>query len=207
MLYLQAAGRELRDDGQHRTTAPRRSWTRRATRPSAPASIIQRLRQLAEKRAPERRSIDLNAIVEDAVDLTLIGHDRSVRHDARLSARAACRSKSTRCRSSRWSSISSATRSRRCATAAEAEIVVVDGPGRPIRAAFGRGQRSGHSLRAVRRSVPGLQDRQSERDGTGAGDFADNRAEPWWRTAGRSRRRRPRCVLRGSAAAAGGPAN
>ena len=37
------------------------------------------MRQLTEKRAPERRSVDLNAIVEDAVDLTLIGHDRSVR--------------------------------------------------------------------------------------------------------------------------------
>jgi two-component system sensor kinase FixL len=81
MLYLQAAARELSrareipsgDNKAHLILEKARREAHRA------GSIIQRLRQLTEKRAPERRSIDLNAIVEDAVDLTLIGHDRSVR--------------------------------------------------------------------------------------------------------------------------------
>jgi two-component system sensor kinase FixL len=81
MLYLQAAGRELQrvletvsDKTQALTILNKaRQEAQRA------GSIIQRVRKLCEKRAPERRSIDLNAIVEDAVDLTMIGHDRNVR--------------------------------------------------------------------------------------------------------------------------------
>jgi two-component system, LuxR family, sensor kinase FixL len=79
MLYLQAAAREfanLQKSGSEHAHAILEKARREAHRAG---SIIQRLRQLTEKRAPERRSIDLNAIVEDAVDLTLIGHDRSVR--------------------------------------------------------------------------------------------------------------------------------
>jgi two-component system sensor kinase FixL len=81
MLYLQAAGRELartpeRTQADTITLGILEKVQREAQRAD---SIIKRLRQLAEKRAPERRSIDLNAIVEDAVDLTLIGHDQSVR--------------------------------------------------------------------------------------------------------------------------------
>src|SRR5215217_6461581 len=79
ILYLQAAAREfanLQQSGSEHAHAILEKARREAHRAG---SIIQRLRQLTEKRAPERRSIDLNAIVEDAVDLTLIGHDRSVR--------------------------------------------------------------------------------------------------------------------------------
>ena len=77
-LYLQAVGRELRatvspDARAHVILEKARNEADRA------GSIIQRLRRLAEKRAPDRRSIDLNAVVDDAVDLTLIGHDPSVR--------------------------------------------------------------------------------------------------------------------------------
>jgi two-component system sensor kinase FixL len=85
MLYLQAAVRELArgsetaesaETGDGKVNLIIEKARREANRAS---SIIQRLRQLTENRAPERRSIDLNAIVEDAVDLTLLGHDRSVR--------------------------------------------------------------------------------------------------------------------------------
>lgn len=79
MLYLQAAAREFACD-QRPGTEHAHAILEKARREAHRAgSIIQRLRQLTEKRAPERRSVDLNAIVEDAVDLTLIGHDRSVR--------------------------------------------------------------------------------------------------------------------------------
>jgi len=79
MLYLQAASREF-TNSQKPANEHAHAILEKARREAHRAgSIIQRLRQLTEKRAPERRSIDLNAIVEDAVDLTLIGHDRSVR--------------------------------------------------------------------------------------------------------------------------------
>jgi two-component system, LuxR family, sensor kinase FixL len=79
MLYLQAAAREFSRrqaaDGDQTAQLILEKARREAHRAG---SIIQRLRQLSEKRAPERRSTDLNTIVEDAVDLTLVGHDRSV---------------------------------------------------------------------------------------------------------------------------------
>jgi two-component system sensor kinase FixL len=82
LLYLQAAGRELklREDGPGSESEKVISILDKVKREAQRAgSIIQRLRQLAEKRAPERRTTDFNAIVEDAVDLTLVGHDRMVR--------------------------------------------------------------------------------------------------------------------------------
>jgi two-component system sensor kinase FixL len=80
LLYLQAVGRELKQVQDTGDTAKASSILDKVRREAQRAgSIIQRLRQLAEKRAPERRSTDFNAIVEDAVDLTLIGHERQVR--------------------------------------------------------------------------------------------------------------------------------
>jgi two-component system sensor kinase FixL len=77
MLYLQAASREVeRAQPESRASMILDKARREAERAGA---IIQRMRQLGEKRAPDRRPCDLNAIVEDAVDLTQIGHDRSVR--------------------------------------------------------------------------------------------------------------------------------
>lgn len=79
MLYLQAASREFsreQSPGSEHAHLILEKARREAHRAG---SIIQRLRQLTEKRTPERRSIDLNAVVEDAVELTLIGQDRSVR--------------------------------------------------------------------------------------------------------------------------------
>lgn len=77
LLYLQAATRELEriEEGTRARTILDKA-RKEAQRAGA---IIQRIRHLGEKRAPERRVIDLNAIVEDAVDLTLIGQDRAVR--------------------------------------------------------------------------------------------------------------------------------
>lgn len=83
MLYLQAAGREFgraREMG-HTPEADARADAilGKARREAHRAgSIIQRIRSLVEKRAPERKEVDLNAIVDDAVDLTMIGQDRNV---------------------------------------------------------------------------------------------------------------------------------
>lgn len=83
MLYLQAVGREFSrakemghtPEADARADAILEKARREAQRAG---SIIQRIRSLVEKRAPERREVDLNAIVDDAVDLTIIGQDRNV---------------------------------------------------------------------------------------------------------------------------------
>ncbi|TVR10605.1 MAG: PAS domain S-box protein [Salinarimonadaceae bacterium] len=83
MLYLQAVAREFdrareaghtpQSDDRARTILDKaRNEAQRA------GQIIQRIRSLVEKRAPERRLISLNAIVDDAVDLTMLGQDRGV---------------------------------------------------------------------------------------------------------------------------------
>lgn len=83
MLYLQAVGREFaraKEQG-HTVEADARADAilEKARREAQRAgSIIQRIRSLVEKRAPERKDVDLNAIVDDAVDLTMIGQDRHV---------------------------------------------------------------------------------------------------------------------------------
>lgn len=43
------------------------------------AAIIQRMRQFVEKRDPERRFIDIAPLVDDAVELTLLGQRHSIR--------------------------------------------------------------------------------------------------------------------------------
>ncbi len=42
-------------------------------------AIIGRMRQLGENRAPERRPSDLNALVEEALELTQMGDDSAIR--------------------------------------------------------------------------------------------------------------------------------
>ena len=83
ILYLQAVERELRrakESGHSEEADARRfSIIKKAQHEAQRAgSIIQRIRQLVEKRGPERRPIDLNAILDDAIELTVIGQDRLV---------------------------------------------------------------------------------------------------------------------------------
>lgn len=84
LLYLQAVGREFaraREAGHTPEADDRANAILEKARREAQraGSIIQRIRSLVEKRAPERKSVELNALVDDAVDLTMIGQDRSVR--------------------------------------------------------------------------------------------------------------------------------
>jgi two-component system, LuxR family, sensor kinase FixL len=83
MLYLQAVEREFaraRASGHTEETDQRaKTILDKARREAQRAgSIIQRIRSLVEKREPERKPVDLNAIIDDAVDLTMLGQDRGV---------------------------------------------------------------------------------------------------------------------------------
>jgi two-component system, LuxR family, sensor kinase FixL len=82
MLYLQALEREVvRLQGEQRALEPRATeLLGKAQREAQRAgSIIQRVRQLVEKRAPERRRSDLNHVVDEALELALLGRRRHVR--------------------------------------------------------------------------------------------------------------------------------
>lgn len=84
LLYLQAVGREFAraKDAGHTPEADDRANAilEKARREAQRAgSIIQRIRSLVEKRGPERKSVEFNTMVDDAVDLTLMGQDRSIR--------------------------------------------------------------------------------------------------------------------------------
>jgi two-component system sensor kinase FixL len=81
-LYLQALGRELdRLDPKlaAQVTRAKDLLTKAMRETHRAGSIIQRVRQLVEKRAPERRRVDLSQVVDDALDLALLGHTRKVR--------------------------------------------------------------------------------------------------------------------------------
>jgi two-component system sensor kinase FixL len=81
MLYLQALEREVhRIQVTHSRLEPRTSeLLGKATREAQRAgSIIQRVRQLVEKRAPERKTANLNVVVDEALELAMLGHHRSV---------------------------------------------------------------------------------------------------------------------------------
>jgi two-component system sensor kinase FixL len=84
MLYLQALASEIDRAGHAAAAADARlgDILRKATREAGRAgSIIQRVRQLAEKRAPERRRIDIDDVIDEALELALMGHRRRVRLD------------------------------------------------------------------------------------------------------------------------------
>lgn len=75
LLYLQAVERMLgrgmaEPERSRQATAMLEKATREAERAG---DIIQRMRQFMEKGAPVRRAVDLGPLVEDAVDLTLLG--------------------------------------------------------------------------------------------------------------------------------------
>jgi two-component system, LuxR family, sensor kinase FixL len=83
ILYLQAVERELRrarDTGHSEEADARRFAIIKKAQSEAQraGSIIQRIRQLVEKRGPERKEVDLNHLVDDAIELTQIGQDRIV---------------------------------------------------------------------------------------------------------------------------------
>ncbi|MCC5978969.1 MAG: PAS domain S-box protein [Salinarimonas sp.] len=83
LLYLQAVGREFskarENGGSDKSDERARTILDKARHEAQRAGqIIQRIRSLVEKRGPERKRVALNAIIDDAVDLTTLGQDRGV---------------------------------------------------------------------------------------------------------------------------------
>lgn len=71
MLYLQAVMRKKRDTDDSVTEILAKAL-REAERAG---SIIQKMRNFVEKREPERQSIDLEILIDEALELTLLGND------------------------------------------------------------------------------------------------------------------------------------
>lgn len=75
MLYLQAIVRKKRDNVAP-GDEPMMEILGKALREAERAgSIIQRMRQFVEKREPERQAIDVETLIDEALELTLLGHD------------------------------------------------------------------------------------------------------------------------------------
>ncbi|MCZ0734614.1 two-component system sensor histidine kinase NtrB [Phreatobacter sp. AB_2022a] len=92
MLYLQAVGRahdkatdahRRGEIGAHLDDTIRSILGKAQREAERAGNIIRRMRDFVEKREPERRLVDLNGLVEEAVELTLLGYRpgaRVVRH-------------------------------------------------------------------------------------------------------------------------------
>jgi two-component system sensor kinase FixL len=86
MLYLQAVERAC---AKHSAVNPMPPGVlgilEKAVREAERAgSIIQRMRQFVEKRDPVRRMVDLNPLIEEAIELTLLGSPPGTRIDRAL---------------------------------------------------------------------------------------------------------------------------
>ncbi len=77
MLYLQALGRKLEagvEDGSvEAATVEIVAKTRREAERAG--AIIQRMRHFVEKREPDRQPVEVAKLVDEALELTLLGHD------------------------------------------------------------------------------------------------------------------------------------
>jgi two-component system sensor kinase FixL len=74
MLYLQAVLRKHKDGGLSET-ALGEILTKALREAERAGSIIQRMRQFVEKREPERQRVDLELLIDEALELTLLGTD------------------------------------------------------------------------------------------------------------------------------------
>jgi two-component system sensor kinase FixL len=85
MLYLQAVSRAQSQPQKPGMAEVTKTVLEKAVREAERAgNIIQRMRHFVEKREPERRVVDINPLIEDAVELTMLGHRRSTRVLRRL---------------------------------------------------------------------------------------------------------------------------
>ncbi|MDQ0315301.1 two-component system sensor histidine kinase NtrB [Amorphus orientalis] len=73
MLYLQAATRRLRSDGEAEDPFALEVIGKAMREAERAASIIQRMRGFIEKRAPNRRSCHMATLVDEALELALVG--------------------------------------------------------------------------------------------------------------------------------------
>lgn len=75
MLYLQAIKRasDMNPDEAMLSPSGRAIFDKALREAERAGHIIQRMRRFVEKREPKRRSLDLNPLVDDAIELTLLG--------------------------------------------------------------------------------------------------------------------------------------
>jgi two-component system sensor kinase FixL len=86
MLYLQTAVRSLaksRRDSKLPDETFSAVLNKAVHEAERAGNIISRMRQFVEKREPQRRSVDLNAVVDEAAELTLLGLRTPVRAERR----------------------------------------------------------------------------------------------------------------------------
>ena len=77
MLYLQAVSRKLKTgEGDEEVDAALLEILSKASREAERAgSIIQKMRHFVEKREPDRQAVDIAKLIDEALELTLLGHD------------------------------------------------------------------------------------------------------------------------------------
>ena len=76
MLYLQALKRKLQTDDDCEVDIALLEILSKASREAERAgSIIQKMRHFVEKREPDRQTVDLTKLIDEALELTLLGHD------------------------------------------------------------------------------------------------------------------------------------
>lgn len=76
MLYLQAVIRKTSSDTASQLAPQTLEILNKALREAERAGgIIQRMRHSVERREPERQACDLNALIDEALELVLLGHD------------------------------------------------------------------------------------------------------------------------------------
>ncbi len=76
MLYLQALARKLRSGGEAEVDQAVLEILGKASREAERAgSIIQKMRQFIEKREPERQPVDIRRLIDEALEVTLLGND------------------------------------------------------------------------------------------------------------------------------------
>jgi len=80
MLYLQAVSRAgERDEATALPEATRIILAKAVREAERAGTIIQRMRSFVEKREPERKLADVRTLVDEAVELTMLGHRANVR--------------------------------------------------------------------------------------------------------------------------------
>lgn len=72
LLYLQAIRRKFAED-EALDTASRDILDKAVREAERAGQIIQRMRQFVEKQAPERKSVDVSLLIEEAIELVLLG--------------------------------------------------------------------------------------------------------------------------------------
>lgn len=75
MLYLQALARKLKSGASEVESSVLEILAKALREAERAGSIIQKMRQFVEKREPERQPVDIRKLIDEALELTLLGND------------------------------------------------------------------------------------------------------------------------------------